>query len=188
MFKVEEILQCFENNSLIAAGISIILNISISILGFIPSIFITAANIGFFGFGKGLILSILGEALGAMISFYLYRKGINKVKTKISINNKYLSRLQQTRGKEAFLLIFATRVFPFVPSGLVTLASAGSSVGMLNFSMASTLGKIPALVIEAYSTQQILYWNGQGKVILGISSIIIISILIRKSNSKYSGL
>ncbi|MBO0587715.1 VTT domain-containing protein [Sporosarcina sp. E16_8] len=181
---VEEILQCFENNSLLAVGISIILNISISVLGFIPSVFITAANISFFGFGKGLILSILGEALGAMISFYLYRKGINKVKTNVSINNKHLNRLQQTKGMEAFLLILASRVFPFVPSGLVTLASAGSNVGMWNFSIASTLGKIPALVIEAYSTQQILNWSWQGKVILGISSVIIISILIRKRTSK----
>lgn len=181
---VEEVLQWFENSGLLAVWISIILNIGISVLGFIPSVFITAANISFFGFEKGLILSILGEALGAIISLYLYRKGINKVKTKVSINNKYLNRLQQTKGMEAFLLILASRVFPFVPSGLVTLASAGSNVGMLNFSIASTLGKIPALVIEAYSTQQILNWSGQGKVILGISSIIIISLLIRKSASK----
>jgi len=181
---VEEILQWFENSGLLAVWISIILNISISVLGFIPSVFITAANISFFGFGKGLILSILGEAFGAIISFYLYRKGINKIKTKVIINNKYLNRLQQSKGMEAFLLILALRVFPFVPSGLVTLASAGSNVGMLNFSIASTLGKIPALVIEAYSTQQMLNWSGQGKVILGISSLIIISILIIKSASK----
>ncbi|WP_186668838.1 TVP38/TMEM64 family protein [Sporosarcina sp. BP05] len=181
---VEEILQWFENSGLLAVWISIILNIIISVLGVIPSVFITVANISYFGFGKGLILSILGEVLGAIISFYLYRKGINKVKTKVIINNKYLNRLQQSKGMEAFSLILALRVFPFVPSGLVTLASAGSNVGMLNFSIASTLGKIPALFIEAYSTQQILKWSGQGKVIFGISSIIIISILIRKSTTK----
>ena len=181
---VEELLQWFENSGLLAGWISIILNIGISVFGFIPSVFVTAANISFFGFWQGLILSILGEALGAMISFYLYRKGINKVKKKVSINNKYLSRLQQTNGMEAFLLILSSRVFPFMPSGLVTLASAGSNVGMLNFSIASTLGKIPALVIEAYSTLQILNWSGQGKVILGISSLILIGIILKSSSSK----
>ena len=35
---------------------------------------------------------------------------------------------------------------------------------MMNFSIASTLGKIPALVIEAYSALQVLNWSGQGKV------------------------
>jgi len=73
-------LQWFENSGLLVVWISIILNISISVLGFIPSVFVTAANNSYFGFWNGLILSILGEALGGMISFYLYRKGINKVK------------------------------------------------------------------------------------------------------------
>ncbi|MBO0600047.1 TVP38/TMEM64 family protein [Sporosarcina sp. E16_3] len=181
---VEEVLQWFENSGLLAVLISIILNISISVLGFIPSVFVTAANISFFGFWYGLILSIIGEALGAMVSFYLYRKGINKVRYKVTINNKYLIRLHRTKGMEAFLLILASRVFPFMPSGLVTLASASSNVGMMNFSIASTLGKIPALVIEAYSALQVLNWSGQGKVILGISSLIIIGVLVRRSSFK----
>ncbi|WP_318615824.1 TVP38/TMEM64 family protein [Sporosarcina sp. YIM B06819] len=177
---VAQVLQWFENSGIFAVWISIILNMIISVLGLIPSVFITVANISFFGFEKGLVLSILGEAFGALISFYLYRKGIYKVRTKVSINNRYLNRLQQSEGMEAFLLVLAFRVFPFVPSGLVTLASAGSKVGMLNFSIASTLGKIPALVIEALSIQQILEWNWKIRVVLGLLSIVVIGLLIRK--------
>jgi len=177
---VEQVLQWFENSGMFAVWISIILSIMISVLGLIPSVFITVANISFFGFEKGLVVSIVGEAFGAMISFYLYRKGIHKVKTKVSINNKYLNRLQQSKGMEAFSLILALRVFPFVPSGLVTLASAGSKVGMLNFSIASTLGKIPALVIEALSIQQVLDWSWQIRVLLGLLFLIIIGLLIRR--------
>jgi len=174
------VLQWFENSGYYALWISIFLNIIISVIGIIPSFFITAANISFFGFGYGLFLSILGEAFGAIISFYLYRKGINKVKNKVPIKNKYLDKLQQTDGVGAFLLIIALRIFPFIPSGIVTLVSAGSKVGILNFSFASTLGKIPALLIEAYSIQQILNWSWQGKVILGVSSLFILGFLIKK--------
>jgi len=46
---VEEVLQWFENNGLLAVLISIILNIGISVLGFIPSVFVTAANISYLG-------------------------------------------------------------------------------------------------------------------------------------------
>ena len=168
---VVQVLQWFEEAGLYAVWISLHLNIIISILGIIPSVFITAANISFFGFGHGLLLSILGEALGAIISFGLYRKGIAKVKQKISITNKYLGKLQNTEGSEAFLLILLLRIFPFAPSGVVTLASAYSKVGLLNFSIASTLGKIPALVIEAYSIYKIIKWDWPGKIIL--SSILI---------------
>jgi uncharacterized membrane protein YdjX (TVP38/TMEM64 family) len=174
-----KVIHWFESSGYYAIWLSILLNIIISVLGVIPSVFITAANISFFGFGYGLTLSILGEAFGAIISFYLYRKGINIVKHKVTYNNKYLNLLQQTKGGEAFLLILALRIFPFIPSGLVTLVSAGSKVGILNFAFASTIGKIPALIIEAYSIKQIMSWNLQGKVILGLLSIFILGLLIK---------
>jgi uncharacterized membrane protein YdjX (TVP38/TMEM64 family) len=179
-----QVLQWFENRGYYAIGISIFLNIIISVLGVVPSVFITAANISFFGFEYGLSLSILGEAFGAIISFYLYRKGINKVKTRVPFNNQYLDKLQQTNGVEAFSLIIALRIFPFIPSGLVTLVSASSKVGIWNFSFSSTLGKIPALLIEAYSISQILNWSLQGKVILGLSSLFIVGFLMKKIKGK----
>ncbi|MED3572327.1 TVP38/TMEM64 family protein [Cytobacillus praedii] len=179
-----QVLQWFEGSGIYAVLISILLNIIISVFGVIPSVFITSANIAYFGFRNGLLMSILGEAVGAIISFYLYRKGINKVKTKISIKNKYLIRLQQTKGMKAFLLILALRIFPYIPSGIVTLVSAGSKVGIWNFSIASTVGKIPALFIEAYSIQQILEWTLQGKIILGILSIFLLVFLMFKIVSK----
>ena len=177
-----QVLQWFEDSGIYAFWLSILLNIVVSVLGFLPSIFITAANISFFGFSQGLLISILGEAFGAIISFYLYRKGITKIQNKITINNKYLNRLQQTKGMEAFTLIFALRIFPFIPSGLVTLVSASSRVGIWNYSIASTLGKIPSLFIEAYSIYQILNWGLQGKIILGVVSIVIFVLLIGNRN------
>ena len=94
--------------------------------------------------------------------------------------------MQQTHGIEAFILILALRFLPFIPSGVVTLVSAGSKVGVFNFSIASTLGKIPALVIEAYSIQQILHWSWQGKVILGVASVLMLGLLIKGKNKRYS--
>jgi uncharacterized membrane protein YdjX (TVP38/TMEM64 family) len=37
---------------------------------------------------------------------------------------------------------------PFVPSGLVTLSAAFSRMTLASFAVASTIGKIPALVME----------------------------------------
>jgi uncharacterized membrane protein YdjX (TVP38/TMEM64 family) len=173
-----QILAWFETSGSYAVWLSIIINVMISFLGLVPSVFVTAANITFFGFAKGLVISVLGEAFGAVISFYLYRKGINKVKTKI--RNKYLDRLQHTKGPQAFFLIIALRIFPFFPSGVVTLVSAGSQVGILNFSIASTLGKIPALFIEAYSVKQVLEWSLQGKIIMALAAIFTIGFLLKR--------
>lgn len=179
-----QIIELFEDTGMYAVLLSILLSIVISILGIVPSIFLTVANIGFFGFCYGLFLSILGEALGAIIGFYLFRKGLNKVTNKVtnkvSVNNKVLNKLQETEGLKAFTLVLALRLAPFIPSGLITLVSAGSKIGILNFSIASTLGKIPALIIEAYSIKEILDWDWQGKIILAILSIFIFILMFRK--------
>lgn len=166
--------------------LSILLNVIISVLGVVPSVFITAANIKLFGLENGLILSIAGEALGAIISFYLYRKGIKKFLNTKRIKNKYITELTKSNGKKAFFMIIALRIFPLIPSGVVTLAGAISKVGIVNYSLASTIGKVPSLLIEAYSIQQILIWNWKGKVILSLFSIVTIWLILSKNRKKVS--
>ncbi|MGM0843869.1 MAG: TVP38/TMEM64 family protein [Bacillota bacterium] len=167
-----------------AIGLSILLNIIISTLGVIPSVFLTAANIKIFGFEYGLFLSFIGEVLGAVISFILYRKGLRKLASKKSVQQKYLQKLLHSKGREAFLLVLGLRLFPFAPSGLVTLAGAFSTMGILNFATASTLGKIPAILIEAYSVQEVLLMSGTGKFILTLTAIVlIVSFIIRVRKS-----
>ena len=176
----EQVIQIFEDIGLFAILISISFNILISVLGVVPSFFLTAANISFFGFGYGLLVSIIVEAFGAIISFYLYRIGLNKAKNKVAITNPYIEKLEQTEGITAFFLVLALRIAPFVPSGLITLISAGSRMGILSFSIASTLGKFPALLLEAYSVHAIMQWDWQGKLILGCISILILIYLYRR--------
>ncbi|MBM7694115.1 putative membrane protein YdjX (TVP38/TMEM64 family) [Peribacillus deserti] len=165
----EILVSWFKESGLFAYLISMLMNVLISILGVVPSVFLTAANITFFGFSQGLFLSIAGEALGAIISFYIYRKGIKRIT--ITSGQILINKLQSTKGTEAFLLILALRIFPFVPSGAVTLAGAASKVSMLGFALASTMGKIPALIIEALTVKAVLQWDLKDKLILAFLSI-----------------
>lgn len=174
------LLEWFNTLGIYAVALSILLNIIISILGVLPSVVITAVNITFFGFEKGLAVSIAGEVMGAIVSFYLYRKGIKRLFRNKEINSRLLTGLQNSRGVKAFCLIIVLRIFPFIPSGLVTLAAAISKVGIINFSIASTIGKMPALIIEAYSIQQVLVWNWKGKAILSASLVFFIWLIISK--------
>ncbi|WP_247739127.1 VTT domain-containing protein [Bacillus sp. 165] len=168
-----------------AIAFSVLVNILISVLGIVPSFFITAVNIKFFGFENGLLISIIGEAFGAIVSFFLYRKGMKKLLNKKRIKNKYVTKLTKSKGIEAFFMIIALRILPFIPSGIVTLAGAISKVGIINYSVASTIGKIPSLVIEAYSIQQVLIWNWKGKAILCLFSLFIIWLIFSKRRSKH---
>jgi len=150
------LLQWLPKNPVIAIIISLSLNILIAISGVLPSVAITAGNIVYFGFGAGLVVSIIGEAAGAVVTFMLYRKGLKKIISHKQVKSRLLRRLKGTQSIEAVFLVLILRVLPFIPSGAVTLAAAYSQMGLLSFSIASTIGKIPSLLIEAYSVEHVL--------------------------------
>ncbi|MEH7225683.1 VTT domain-containing protein [Bacillus sp. JJ1566] len=168
-----------------AVVVSLLINIIISVLGFIPSVFITAANLLVFGFWKGTFISFLGETIGAIVSFWLYRKGFKRYVGKKLDKYPLVSKLLGTKGKEAFFLILSLRLLPFMPSGLVTFASAMGKVSLIVFLFASSIGKIPALLIEAYSVNQVTNWTTEGKVILTILSMLGLIYIIRNLSKNY---
>ncbi|KFN04010.1 TVP38/TMEM64 family protein [Bacillus clarus] len=170
---MQEIIQnLLTEHYAIAIPLSILINIVISLLGVIPSIFLTAINIQLFGLTDGTIISIVGEALGAIISFYIYRLGLQKV-THNKINNyPKVERLLYVKGKEAFLLVLSFRFIPFIPSSVVTLFAALGKMSLLSFSIASTIGKIPALLIEVYSAYQVMNGTNEAKWIITIAGCI----------------
>ena len=146
----------------------------------VPSVFITAANILFFGIVNGTIISFLGEAIGAAIAFSLYRKGFKKIMAKSLEKYPAVKRLTDARNKEAFYLIFSLRLIPFVPSGLITFAAAAGSVSFVTFLLASSLGKLPALIMEAWSVYQVTKFGWQGKLILAVVAVGLLFWLIIK--------
>ena len=177
---VNSLLQLFKEYPQLAILISICISIIIAVLGIVPSVFITAANILFFGFWSGTFISFLGEAIGAGIAFILYRKGFkNTVEKKLDKYPKVKSLLK-AENKEAFYLIFSLRLIPFVPSGLITFAAAVGKVSFLIFIIASSLGKLPALLIEAYSVNAVTQFGWQGKVILLIVALALLFWVIKK--------
>jgi uncharacterized membrane protein YdjX (TVP38/TMEM64 family) len=170
----EQILEIFGAYPQAALLISLLANILIAVLGVVPSVFVTAANILFFGFWQGTAISFLGEALGAVVSFWLYRKGF---KQKLSGALERFPKAQQlvsATGKQAFLLIFSLRLLPFVPSGLVTFAAAIGKVTLGLFVVASSVGKLPALLLEAYAVYQVTAFGWQGKLILALVGVALI--------------
>ncbi len=183
----EHLLDIFSQYPYAAIFISFLVSIVIAVLGIIPSVFITAANILYFGFWPGTLISLGGEAVGAIIAFLLYRYGFKKVSQNSLAKYPKVLRLVDSNGKEAFVMILALRLIPFVPSGLVTFAAAIGKVSSSVFFVASTLGKIPSLIIEAYSVAQIGEFTWQGKLILVISAISLLVWIVRARKKNSAG-
>jgi uncharacterized membrane protein YdjX (TVP38/TMEM64 family) len=176
----EALLNLFQQHAGLAFLISLLISVLVAIIGVLPSFFITAANIIFFGFWQGVLISFLGEAIGAIIAFVLYRKGFKKAIAAQLQKFSRAQRLVNAEGKEAFMLVLSLRLIPFVPSGLVTFAAAIGRIAPLTFFISSSLGKIPALLLEGYSVYQVTQFNWQGKVILCVVALILVYISVSK--------
>ncbi|MET3695733.1 uncharacterized membrane protein YdjX (TVP38/TMEM64 family) [Bacillus oleivorans] len=164
----------FDQNPDLAFFLSVGINIIISSLAVIPSVFLTAANIIFFGFWEGTLISLIGELFGALFSFWLYRKSGRNLANRKLKNYPRVQNVLYVEGKEAFYLILSLRLLPFFPSGLITLTAALGKVSFLVFFLATAIGKIPALLIEAYSAYEVTRWTVQGKVILFIAGVFLL--------------
>ncbi len=176
----ESVLHLFTTYPHYALFISVVINIIIAILGVVPSVFITAANVLFFGFWPGAAISFAGEAIGACIAFVLYRTGFKKnIQEKVK-NYPTVKKLLEAEGKAAFYIIVSLRLIPFIPSGIITFTAAMGRVGILTFFVASSLGKIPALLIEAYAAFQVTEFGWQGKLILLLSGVYLLYLVYKR--------
>lgn len=145
----ELIADFFTQFGVYAFTISIAISILIAISGILPSFFVTAANILVFGPINGFFVSWLGESIGAIIAFYIYRFGL---KEKVEfLGNKYslIHKLVQSKGIYAGLLVLQGRLLPFIPSGFVTAAASVSQISPIHFMFWTSLGKVPSLLLES---------------------------------------
>lgn len=181
MFNVNDMLEILKNNSSIAIPISLLISIGISLAGILPSLFMTGANIVFFGTVQGFIISLLGETIGAYITFTVYRLGFKKKIENFTGKHKLLSKIVNSEGKKAGLLILQGRIIPFIPSGIITLAASISNVNSTIFTVATLIGKAPSIAIEALVSYDIInIYNNWIRLVITIIGLIFITLTIRK--------
>jgi uncharacterized membrane protein YdjX (TVP38/TMEM64 family) len=125
----------------------LILNLGIGAIGIVPSFFITAININSLGLILGSTLTFIGEILGALIGFHLYRWGFSKIQHRW-LNHSIFKVIKNSSPMYVFTLIILFRILPFVPSGLVTAGASFTSITGWRFMVASSIGKIPAVILE----------------------------------------
>lgn len=179
MFSVDGFVEILNNYAYLAIPISLFVSIIIALLGVVPSFFVTGANIVFFGPVKGFLISLLGEVIGGFITFYLYRFGFKKKVQGLS-RYKMVDNIIHSDGKRAAMLIFEARLLPFVPSGFVTLAAAISKVTVIPYTIATILGKIPSIGLEAIVSYDLININDNFiRLFITLLAIILIWITMR---------
>lgn len=181
MFDLNNIVKLFQEYSMYSIPISILISTIIAILGVVPSIFITGANIIFFGAFEGFIISVLGETIGGYISFKIYRLGFKKGIENIKNKHKLLNAIVNGEGNSVGFLIFEGRLIPFIPSGFVTLAAAISNVNGFIFIVATFLGKVPSIALESLVSYDLVNIEENFvRLIITLLAILLLYITLKK--------
>jgi len=128
-----------------AMAISMIIDIVINMVGFLPSIFISTANGVVFGIWTGTVVSWLAETIGVVISFFFMRTLFRHKAQKVIEHSKMLTKLDEYSTLKAMII---ARAVPYSPNGLVTALGALSHISYRDYIIACLIGKLPSVAVE----------------------------------------
>ena len=132
-----------------AVAFSFLLTLFVNALGFPPAIIFSTANTLIFGIFWGIVISVAAETVGVTISFLLFRFFFRDLAKKTIAKSKFLSSIDKYSSKKGFEVMLIARMVPYLPSGLLNAVGALSSLSLLDYFLASLIGKFPSTGIEA---------------------------------------
>lgn len=102
-----------------------------------------------YGTGLGGMLTWTGSTLASILMFLFVRYAYQD--WGIQVLNKYkgLGKFTGLFERNAFLMILFARLIPIIPSIIINIYSALSRVSFVGYAIASSIGKIPAMLLFA---------------------------------------
>ncbi|MBQ0141112.1 MAG: TVP38/TMEM64 family protein [Kurthia sp.] len=167
------------NNIPLILCMMLVIMILQNLFTFIPLVLVIATNITLFGFWNGYLFSCFSSVLGSTLIFlsirYFFKGAFSHLK-----HSKHNEKLE----KKGFIFVLSGRILPFMPTNLINILSAISSIKFTHFIVATTLGNMvygfvlssAAISVIVASSHNILYLVA----IIAVAIIIFLIIHFRK--------
>ena len=120
-----------------------------SFIPVLPLVAIVTINAALFGMGMGLVISWIGSSFGTIAVFLIVSKFNNSKFINKYKNDKVLKIIECVKSK-GFKLLFIVYCCPFIPTCLVTVASAICKCEFKYFITAMLSGKFVMFMIISY--------------------------------------
>jgi uncharacterized membrane protein YdjX (TVP38/TMEM64 family) len=172
---LENIIVFLKSYGIYAIIVSLLIDIFINALGFLPSIFISTANGLLFGLPIGILVSWIAETIGVIISFIIMRYFLKESAEKLIENNKFLNNINNKSDENGFKFMLIARMLPYFPSGILTAIGAVSKISFRDYVIANLIGKFPSTALEVILGHDLVNF-GENK--LRLSIIITLLLLI----------
>ena len=137
-----EIINFIENSGLIGVLVGALIIVFESIIPVIPlMVFIT---INFLAFGKffGFLISWIFTIVGCVISYYIFKKGLNKKFDVLTENKETINKYKRVFKNISLGNLTLLIALPFTPAFFVNIASGLVNMDFKKFIIATIIGKI----------------------------------------------
>lgn len=149
----------------------------VNMLGFPPAIIFSTANTLIFGIVPGIILSVVAETVGVVLSFLILRFFLRDSAKKIISKHSSLKKIDSFSGRSGFMVMLIARTVPYFPSIMLNALGAISAISLFDYTLASFVGKFPSTAIEAIIGHDAVLHNGDYTRIIIVCIIAVILII-----------
>jgi uncharacterized membrane protein YdjX (TVP38/TMEM64 family) len=124
-------------------------------------------------FWLGFLYSIIGVAMGTVVTFYLARL-LGKDALHVIFGEEKFSRFVRTiNSKRSYIVLFVIFLIPGVPKDLFTYAAGVSEIRIVPFLLLSLIGRSPAMIGSIWMGSMINKGSYAGPIILGVVAVIL---------------
>lgn len=177
------------NDFLLSLGVlapilSSILILLEGILAFLPLVVFVTINILILGPIVGGIISWIMTTIGGYLTFYLCRKGFNKLFQKKISNSKklvkFMKKVDNLKFKQLVLLI----AIPFAPSFFINVGAGLSNISIKKYFYALLVGKIFVIIFLGYIGCNIVECFTNPVVLIKVVVLIVVAYIVAQLVNK----
>lgn len=126
-----------------------------------------------FGFWFGLVLSWIGAAIGAVISYYLAKLLGQGILYLLFDEEQMESFIEKLNSKKAIIAVFVIYLIPGLPKDACSYAAGISNMKLKPFLLVSLIGRTPAMAGSLLIGKQVEVGAYTLAIIIGVSAIIL---------------
>ncbi|QOY34802.1 TVP38/TMEM64 family protein [Anaerobacillus isosaccharinicus] len=139
-----------------------------------------------YGTFLGGFVTWVASTAASLIMFLFIRFVFQNYGLKVIHRYKKLEMITLMFERNAFITILVSRLIPFIPSIVINAYSAVSRVSFISYAVASSLGKIPAMLLFAVLGHSFVSSNQEVLFVIGIYALIILMTIYFYSRWKKS--
>ncbi|MCY7858960.1 TVP38/TMEM64 family protein [Bacillus sonorensis] len=173
-------LELIKLGGMLSVMLSILLVAACVFFPVVPFAIIAGLNGAVFGIASGVLITLSGSMLGTMLLFFLARYGFRDWARKKTSKYPKISEYEAYFHQNAFTAVLLGRLIPVIPSVVMNTVCGLSTIKWAVFFTASTLGKIPNVLVISIAGANFSEHKLVSFGIYGAYMMIIMIIIYRK--------